>query len=155
MCQTCVPMSCVSTCSQCFHAPIWSFLAASPPAVHEASLLVTAPSKPETRFWNTPKCLRFQSAHQSPLPGSALQSAPKCPLLLSARLKLPLISPWKSFFFVWGGLGPWPRRRSCHGLLNPLIRNGHPSSLFRHGCPSPRIRRGRPSSLLRHGRPSP
>ncbi len=48
-------------------------------------------------------------------------------------------------------LGPRPRRRSHHGLLNPWIRHGCPSSLFCHGRPSSLIRHGLPSSLLHRG----
>ncbi len=93
MCQTCVPMSCVSTYSQCFHAPIWSFLAASPPAVHEASLPVTAPSKPESTILEHPQV-------------SAFPECPKVPASPERQTETASNFP-KEIVFFGGGGGGW------------------------------------------------
>ncbi len=96
---------------------------ASPPAVHVASLPVTAPSKPEPaprqgpflqcqRFQSGPKCPRFQSAPKCPHFQSTpkrprFQRAPKSPRFQSAPKSLCFQSaPQTSIsprIIFWGG----------------------------------------------------
>ncbi len=112
MCQTCVPMSCVSKHSQCFHAPIWSFLAASPPAVHEASLPVTAPSKPESTILEHPQVSALPECPPEPAPWQRPPERPKVPASPERQTETASNFPKEIVFFLGGGgggMGGWGR----------------------------------------------
>ncbi len=80
-CQTCVPMSCVSTCSQCFHAHIWSFCSCLQLLVHKS------PSACSLWVYLSQPC--FPNYLVFPSVFKSCDSLPLCPVLNVIFVLLP------------------------------------------------------------------